>query len=146
MFLLVRLQIDAAILRQPPFRDVHVRHHFQTRDDGRLQQTQLRRDRDFVQNAVDAVANAQIVFERLDVNVGRALDDRFANDLIHELHDGRVRIVGVEIGARFDILQRFERAIGLEDLVERFRADAVERFHRAQNLTARHQHPFRRFL
>ena len=40
----------------------------------------------------------------------------------------------------------FERAIGLEDFVERFRADAVERFHRAQNLRARHQHPFGRFL
>ena len=36
-----------------------------------------------------------------------------------------------------------ERAVRLENFVERFRADAVKRFHRAQDLAARHQHPFR---
>ena len=44
------------------------------------------------------------------------------------------------------VLRKFERAIGFENLVERFRADAVERFHRAQDLAARHEHPFGRFL
>ena len=138
--------MNAAILRQAALGDVHVRHHFQARDDGRLQQAQLRRHRDFVQDAVDAIANAQIVLERLDVNVGRALEDRFANDLVHEFHDRRFRIVRVQVGARFDVLQCFERAIRFQDFVERFRADAVERFHRAQNLRARHEHPFGRFL
>ena len=121
--------------------DVHVRHHFQARDDGRLQEAQLRRDRDFVQDAVDAVTNAQIVLERLDVDVGRALVNRFADDLVDELHDRRVGIVGVQVGARFDVLERFEGAVGLEDFVEGFRADAVERFHRAQDLRARHEDP-----
>ena len=143
---MVRLQIHAAILRQTPLGDVHVRHHFQARDDGRLQDAQLRRHRDFVQNSVDAITNAQIVFERLDVNVGRALDDRFANDLVHELDDRRFRIVRVQVGARLGVLQNFERAIRFQNFVERFRADAVKRFHRAQKLRARHQHPFRRFL
>ena len=105
MFWSADLQIDAAVLRQTPLGDIHVRHHFQARDDGRLQQAQLRRHRDFVEDAVDAVANAQIVLERLDVDVGRALVDRFANDLVDKFHDGRVGIVGVQVGARLDVLR-----------------------------------------
>ena len=57
--LAVGLQIDPAVLRQTAFGDVHVRHDFQARDDRRLQQPQLRRHRDFVQNAVDPITNAQ---------------------------------------------------------------------------------------
>ena len=87
MFLVVGLQIDAAVLRQAALGDVHVRHDFQARDDGRLQHAQLRRHRDFVQDAVDAVTNAQIVLQRLDVNIRGALDDRFADDLVDELDD-----------------------------------------------------------
>src|SRR5213595_968636 len=74
------LQIHAAILGQPTLSDVHVRHYFQARDDGRLQDALLRRQRDFVQNSVDSIPNPQIVFERLNVNIGRALDNCFAND------------------------------------------------------------------
>ncbi len=107
---------------------------------------QLRRHRDLMQNAVDAITNAQIVLERLDVNVGGALDDRFADDLIDEFHDRSFRIVRIQIGAGFRVLQHFERAVGLENLVECLRAHAVKRFHRAQNLGARHQHPFGRFF
>ncbi len=104
MFCAVGLQIDAAVLRQAALRDVHVRHDFEARDDRRLQQTQLRRHRDFMQDAIDAITNAQIVLQRLDVNVRRAFHDRFANDLVDELHDRRFRIVRVQIRARLDIL------------------------------------------
>ena len=41
-------QIDPAILWETALRDIHVRHDFQTRDDGRLEQAQLRRDGDLV--------------------------------------------------------------------------------------------------
>ena len=107
-----------------------------------MQEAQLRRHGHFVQDAVDAVANAQIVLERLDVNVGRALVDRFADDLVDEFYDRRFGVIGVQVGARLDVLKRFEGAIGLEDFVERFRADAVERFHGAQDLRARDEDPF----
>ena len=73
--------------------------------------------------------------------LGRALVDRFANNLVNELYNRRVGIIGVEIGARFDVLQRFEGAVGLENFVERFRADTVESFHRTQDLGARHEDP-----
>ena len=44
------------------------------------------------------------------------------------------------------VLQHLEGAIRLKNFVECFRADAVESFHRAQNLRARHQHPFGRLF
>ena len=85
-------------------------------------------------------------FERFDVNIRGAFHDRFTNDLVDELHHRRFRIVGVQIHALFRILQRIERSARLQNFVERFRADAVERFHRAQNLRARNQDPFDRPL
>ena len=99
------LQIDAAVLRQTALGDVHVRHHFEARNDGRLEKAQLRRHRDFVQDAVDPVTNAQIVLERLDVNIGGAFLDRFPDDLVNELHDRRFRIVRVQVGAGLDVLK-----------------------------------------
>src|SRR5437764_229947 len=63
--LLVRLQINAAILRKTPLSDVHVRHYFQAGDDGRLEQAKLRRHSHFVQDSVDAITNAKIVFQWL---------------------------------------------------------------------------------
>jgi hypothetical protein len=138
--------LNSAILGQTPLGDVHVRHHFQTRNDGRLQQAQLRRHRDFVQDSIDPIANTQVVLQRLDVNIGCAFDDRFADDLVDEFDDRRFRIVRVEVGAGLRLLQWFESAIGLENFIERFRAHAVERFHGPQQLGARHQHPLRWFL
>ena len=71
-----------------------------------MQQPQLRRHRDFVQNAIDPIANAQVVFQRFDMDIGGALDDRFTDDLVYEFDDGRFRIVRIQIGARFDFLER----------------------------------------
>ena len=129
--LITRLQIHAPVLRQPAFGDVHVRHHFQARNNRRLQDPQLRWHCDFVQNSVDPVPDPQIVFERLNVNVGRALENCFANDLVYEFHHGSFGIVGVQLDGDFGVLQHLESAVGFQDFVECFRADAVERFHRA---------------
>ena len=98
------MQLDSTVLGQTPFGDVHVGHHFQARDNGRLQQAQLRRYRHFVQDSVDPIPNTQVIFEWLDVNVGRPLDDGLANDLIHELDYRSFRIIGVEIGTGFSVL------------------------------------------
>ena len=87
-----------------------------------------------MQDSIDPIANAQIVLQRLDVNIGGALDDRFADDLVDEFDDRSFRIVRVEVGAGLRFLQWFESAIGLENFIKRFRAHAVERFHSPQQL------------
>src|SRR5438552_6021865 len=55
--LITRLQIHSPILGQPAFSNVHVRHHFQARDDRRLQDAQLRRHGNSVQNSVNSISN-----------------------------------------------------------------------------------------
>ena len=64
-------ELDAAVLRQALLGDVQLGHDLQARDDRRLEVLDLRRDRGFHQHAVNAVADAQLVLERLDVDVGR---------------------------------------------------------------------------
>src|SRR6266516_1643602 len=111
--LITRLQIHAPILRQPAFGDVHVRHYFQARDNGRLQNAQLRRHSDLVQDSIDSIPNPQIVFERLNVNIGRALQNRLTNDLVDEFHHGRLGIVVVELDVGFRVLKNLEGAVRL---------------------------------
>ena len=106
----------------------------------------MRRHGDFVQNSVDSIPDSQIVFERFNVNIGRALENRLANDLVYEFHHRRFGIVGVEFDGGLGVLQHLESAVGLKDLVESLRADAVERLHCAQKLRARHQHPLGRLF
>ena len=99
-----------------------------------------------MQNSIDPIADTQIVFERFDVNVCRTLDDGFANDLIDELDHGSFRIVRIEIGAGFSVLQHLKRAVRFQNLVKGFCAHAVERFHGTQQLRPGHQHPLDWFL
>ena len=75
------------------------------------------------------------------MNIGRALENRLANDLVYELHHRRFGIVGVQFDGGLGVLQRLEGTICLKDLVESLGTNAVERLHRAQKLRARHQHP-----
>src|SRR5262249_37170033 len=51
--------LDASVLRQPLLGDVQVGHDLQTADDGRLEAVDLRRQRLDLEQAVDAVADAQ---------------------------------------------------------------------------------------
>src|SRR3954469_19891240 len=69
--LIVRLKVHTAVLGKPALSDIHMGHHFESRDDGRVQQSQLGWDRNFVKNPVDAIPDSNVVLKRLDVNVGR---------------------------------------------------------------------------
>jgi len=53
-------EVDATILRHPALGDVEVRHDFDARDDAGLKHFDFRRDGDFVQDAVDAVASGSM--------------------------------------------------------------------------------------
>ena len=72
-FLALDADVDAAVLRQAFFGDVHAAHHLDARDERRLKPFELRRHRRLMQNAVNAVANAQFVLRRFEMNVRRAV-------------------------------------------------------------------------
>ena len=94
------------------------------RHDGRLEPLDLRGHRHFLQQAVDAVADAQFVLERLDVNVRRAQRERVAEDLIDEADDARVFGGLVEVAVVLAVVRDDLEAFLLFEQVERVRADA----------------------
>ena len=81
-------QADAAVLRHAPLGDVEVGHDLHARDDAGCHAP--RHGRDVAQHAVDAEADAQVLAVGGDVQVGRALLDGLADELVDEPDDGRV--------------------------------------------------------
>ena len=97
--------LDAAVLRQPLLGDVELRHDLDARGD-RVAHLH-RRGHDVVEDAVDAVPDAEFLFVRLDVDVARALlNGRHQHD-VHELDDRRFAALLLErLGA--DLLHVLE--------------------------------------
>ena len=79
---------DAAVLRDAALGDVEVRHDLDARDDGGGHRDVRRLH--LVEGAVHAVADLEVVFEGLDVDVGRAVHDALVEDHVDELDDGVV--------------------------------------------------------
>ena len=100
------LQLDAAVLRQPPLGDVELGHDLDAADHGGLQL--LGRGFDVVQDAVDPVAHLQVLLERLDVNVARPRLDRLGDDQVDEPDDGGLR---GQVFQLFDILDLVREAL-----------------------------------
>ncbi len=120
------LEIDAAILRHAALGDVEIGHDLDARNHAGLQHLDLRRHGHFVQHAVDAVADAQVVLQRLDVNIGRAFVERRAHDLVDEADHGRLGIFLVEdVDFLLQIEGRVVDIAAFQDRVEGFRAHAV---------------------
>ena len=63
-------QLDPPVLGQSPFGDVELRHDLDARHDGRLKPA--RWSVDLVQHAIIAIADAQAILERIEMNVGGA--------------------------------------------------------------------------
>ena len=59
-----------------------------------------------MQDAVDAEANAQVVFGRFDVDVGRPFLHRLQNDQVDELDDGRFLDDGSQRGEILTVVER----------------------------------------
>ena len=74
-------------LRQPALSDIELRHQLEARDDGGFELTRRR----FLipEHAVDAVADAEFFFERLDVDIAGALFNGLGDHRIDETNDGR---------------------------------------------------------
>ena len=122
--------LDAAVLRHAALGDVEPRHDLEARGDldgelhGRL--------RDFLQHAVEAVADAVGLFVRFEVDVRCALLDGVQQHLVDEADDGRVfdvvardRVAGELVVAGHDI-EVLEVEIVLGETRHR-RVDLLER-------------------
>src|SRR5206468_8243841 len=107
-FFAFNTDVDTTVLRETFFRDVHPRHNFDTGDERRLEPFQLRRHRSLVQNTVDTIANAQLVFGRFKMNVRRAIFESFPDDLVNELDDAGFLI---RFGDFLVVDEQFERLI-----------------------------------
>ena len=123
--------IDAAILRQALLGDVHAGHHLDAGNDRGLVTLQLRRQRNLVQNAVNAVPNAQLILGGFEMNVRRALIVSLPDDLVDELDDARLLIVAGDLLVDVDFQLQ---GLVLGQLVQRFRTDAVILLQRLLNL------------
>jgi hypothetical protein len=82
----IEFEIDAAVLREALFGDVEPRHDLQAGNHGGLQRFDVLRHGQFFETAINAVADAQAVLLRLDVNVRGALFEATTDDLIHKTH------------------------------------------------------------
>ena len=93
----------AAVLGQTAFGDVQAAHDLEAR--GQRQLHLLGRRRGVHQHAVDAVAQAQHLFERLDMNVAGAVLDRLDQNQVGQLDDRRFFAGGGEL-VEVDLLDR----------------------------------------
>src|SRR3984893_4266984 len=79
--------LNATILGQASFCNVHICHHFQPRDDGQSKMT--RRWRHFVERAINAIANLELIFEWLEMNVARTVLACLVKNEIDKANDRR---------------------------------------------------------
>jgi hypothetical protein len=75
-------QLDPPVLRQLRLRDVEVAHDLDARDERSAQVG--RRRLDLVERTVDAVADAELVGEELEVHVARAVEDGPVQDRVEQ--------------------------------------------------------------
>src|ERR1035441_6391745 len=101
------------------------------RNNGRLEPLDLRRHGYFLQYAVNAVANAQLVLKRLQMNVRSPQLDRVCQYLIYKFDDGSVLGGAVQVGVLFPrLIDHLQRGV-LVQRVNRIRAHAQMLLHLA---------------
>ena len=136
----VDADLDAAVLRQALLGDVQVAENLDARNDGRLKALDLRRHRHVLQHAVNAVADAEFVLERFEVNVRGAQLDGVAQHLVDEADDRGVFRRAVEVGVLVAVLVHdLERRL-LVQRVDGVRADAEALLHLALDGFAGREH------
>ena len=89
-----------------------------------------------MQNAVNTIANSQLIFLRFKVNVRRAILERFPNNLVYELDDARFLIA---LGDFLVVSEIEIHRVAFAHFIERFRADAVIFFQRLFDFAARRE-------
>src|SRR5665213_930350 len=102
-FAVLHAHLDTAVLRHALLGDVETGHDLDAAEDGGLEAVDLGVQRLCLQNAVDAIADAQGTFFRLNVDVAGALVGGFDQDFVDQLDDagflghlGRFAVVSVQ--------------------------------------------------
>jgi hypothetical protein len=108
-FLAFDAHVDAAVLGEAFLGDVHAGHHLDAGEDGGLVALELGRHRGLVQDAVDAVADAQFVLGRLEMDVGGAVLEGLPDDLVDELDDAGFLVALGDLLVLAD--EQFERLV-----------------------------------
>ena len=87
--------VDAAVLGEALLGDIEARHDLEARDDGVLVAEEVLRHGHGHEEAVHAVADAELALLGFKMDVGRGVVDRLLDHLAHETHDGGI---GVGLG------------------------------------------------
>ena len=132
--------LDAPILRQALLGDVEVAENLHARHDGRLEPLDLGRHRHVLQHAVNAVADAEFVLERLEVDVRGAQLDGVAQHLVDEADDGGVLGCGVQVGVLLAMVLHDLKGAVLAQGAQSIRAHAQALLHLALDGFAGRQH------
>src|SRR5690606_2572745 len=125
--LVLQLELDAAVLRDAALGDVQVREDLDARGQRCLHLE--RRLHDLLEHAVDSVADPDLLFVWLDVDVGSAAHHGVGQDAVDELDDGRVVDLRLERGeADFFFLGLEDLDVLGLDLLEQLLEPLVRRF------------------
>jgi len=127
-FAIIDADLDTTVLRQPLFGDVQMAENLDAGNDGGLKPLELGRDRDFLEHAIDPVANAKLMFEGFEMDIRRPQFDGVAQHLVDEADDGRIFRRGVQIGVFLGAIladdcrgaSSFQRADGIAPTPRRF--------------------------
>ncbi len=121
--------LDAPILRQPLFSNVQVAENLDPGNNRRLEPLDLRRHRHVLQHAVNPVANAELLLERLQMDVRSPQLDRIPQHLVDEADDGRLLRGGVQVGVLLVALIHHHEGRFLVQRAQRIRAHPQPLFH-----------------
>jgi hypothetical protein len=138
-FLAFDADVDAAVLGEAFFGDIHAGHDFDAGEDGGLVTFKLGGHRGLVEDAVDAVTDAEFVFGGFEVDIGGAVFEGFPDDLVDEFDDAGF-LVG--LGDFFFVADEEFEGFVFGEFVEGFGADAVIFFERFFDFGARSEGEF----
>ena len=117
--------LDAAVLGQALFRDVQMAEDLDAGADRRLEPLHLGRHGNFLEDAVDAVPDPELVLEGLEMDVRGAEIDRVFQDLVDEANDRGVfgRVIEIRVADSGVVVEDLQAA-GFVEGVDRVGADA----------------------
>ena len=134
------LELDAAVLRDAALGDVEVGEDLDAADDRGLEPVHLGRHGGLLQDAVDPVADRDLVLVRFDVDVRGPLVDRLDDDLVDQLDDARLLGHLEQVLAALDRGSAAGQVVGPDHLVQGVAAEAEVGLDQLLDVVPRREH------